>query len=371
MIYKILRKSGLGKAVLPLAMPFIKKTALLPSFDEAIAFLSSVSPDPENSCICERAVQKYGHFDLDIIIPAYNVEKYIKRCIDSALSQKTEYSFRLIIIDDGSKDGTGAIIDSYAEDSRVMIIHQENRGLSGARNRGLEYANAQYIMFLDSDDSLVDGSIQAMMACAHKNSAVLVEGAYNTINTVGKICSSVSHKSGILDCRKDFYGFAAMKIISHELVKAIQFPKDYWYEDSIMAQIIYPLAQNSGFKSYGVAEPVYNYTINPAGITANSRKRPKCIDSLWITLQLYKDRQKLGLENDQAYYEYILSMIVLSYRRAEYQSEDVKKAMFVIWKDFLEKEFSGFDTDDAKKKILQQAVLVGNFKLYTLACKLI
>ena len=138
-----------------------------------------------------------------------------------------------------------------------------------------------------------------------------------------------------------------------------------------MAQIIYPTARLRGLEAYGVSAPVYNYTINPAGISHTGRKSAKSIDSYWVTRALYRDRQKLGLESDQAYFEYILSMVVLSYRRAEQQSQQVKEAMFVLWRDFIDSEFSGFETENKNKKILQQALKEGKFALYSAACKLI
>lgn len=371
MIYKILRKLNLGGGLLSLAKPFLRAECTLPSLQLAEAALQALSPDPGNSCLHSKSREKSGTFDLDIIIPAYNVEKYIKRCIDSALNQDTHYKFRLIIVDDGSTDSTAAILNTYAEDERIMIIHQENRGLAGARNAGLSCSSSKHIMFLDSDDYLVQGSIELLMNGAIENDAAICEGAYVICNTEGEALSSTAHKAGTADPRRDLYGFACMKVFSAELFDSVCFPLSYLYEDSIMAQIIYPLSQSRGLKSYGITEPVYNYTVNPKGISHTGRTRPKCIDSLWITLQLHKDREKLGLEKDQDYYEYILNMITLSYRRAENQSEDVKKAMLVIWREFLEKEFSDFETTRRNEAILQQAVRSGNFSLYCAACKLI
>lgn len=89
---------------------------------------------------------------ISIIVPVYNVEKYIHRCVDSILSQ-TYGDFELILVDDGSPDGCGAICDDYAaKDSRIRVIHKENGGLSSARNAGMEIARGKYYLFCDSDD---------------------------------------------------------------------------------------------------------------------------------------------------------------------------------------------------------------------------
>lgn len=89
---------------------------------------------------------------LSVIVPVYNVEGYLSRCIDSILSQ-TFTNFELILIDDGSLDRCGEICDEYAKkNDRVVVIHQENKGVSAARNRGLEIAKGEYVTFCDSDD---------------------------------------------------------------------------------------------------------------------------------------------------------------------------------------------------------------------------
>jgi len=92
--------------------------------------------------------------EISVIVPVYNVEKYLSRCIDSILNQ-TFSDFELILVDDGSTDNCGAICDEYAQkDSRIRVIHQENQGVSSARNHGVEAAMGEYVTFVDSDDWL-------------------------------------------------------------------------------------------------------------------------------------------------------------------------------------------------------------------------
>lgn len=89
---------------------------------------------------------------ISIIVPVYNVEKYLRRCLDSIVAQ-TFTDWECILIDDGSPDNSGAICDEYAErDSRFHVIHQENKGVSAARNAGLDVARGEWIGFVDSDD---------------------------------------------------------------------------------------------------------------------------------------------------------------------------------------------------------------------------
>lgn len=95
---------------------------------------------------------------LSIIIPAYNAEAYLPQCLDSILAQEHQ-GCEVIVVDDGSTDGTAALLERYPD---VKVIHQENRGMSTARNRGLDEARGEYILFVDSDDLLTDGALATL-----------------------------------------------------------------------------------------------------------------------------------------------------------------------------------------------------------------
>ena len=89
---------------------------------------------------------------VSVIIPVYNVETYISKCISSVIEQSYK-NIEIILIDDGSKDSSGKILDEYEKgDDRITVIHQKNKGVSAARNRGLELASGDYVVFVDGDD---------------------------------------------------------------------------------------------------------------------------------------------------------------------------------------------------------------------------
>ena len=95
---------------------------------------------------------KKGNCIISIIVPVYNVEKYLSRCLDSILFQSFP-DWECILIDDGSSDNSGKICDEYAQqDDRFIVIHQQNSGVSAARNAGLDIAKGQWFSFVDSDD---------------------------------------------------------------------------------------------------------------------------------------------------------------------------------------------------------------------------
>ncbi|SNR76007.1 glycosyltransferase family 2 protein [Lutibacter flavus] len=100
---------------------------------------------------------------LSIVIPVYNVEKYLQQCIDSVLAQNYT-DFQIILVNDGSTDGSGKLCDDYAKnENRIEVIHQSNKGLSEARNNGLKIARGDYIWFIDSDDWIVKNAINTVV----------------------------------------------------------------------------------------------------------------------------------------------------------------------------------------------------------------
>ena len=100
---------------------------------------------------------------ISVIIPVYNVEKYLHRCLDSVIAQ-TYQNLEIICVDDGSIDDSGKICDQYAvRDARIKVIHQENQGLSAARNKGLDAAEGEYIAFVDSDDYILEDMYKKML----------------------------------------------------------------------------------------------------------------------------------------------------------------------------------------------------------------
>ena len=115
---------------------------------------------------------------VSIIVPIYNVSKYLHHCIDSLISQ-THDNLEIILIDDGSTDGSGEICDDYAKrDSRITVIHQDNAGSANAKNAGLDAATGHFIAFVDSDDWVESNWIEKMLAVSIENDADVVECSF-------------------------------------------------------------------------------------------------------------------------------------------------------------------------------------------------
>ena len=220
---------------------------------DAIAHLQEFSASPAGSCIRYNQIED-SLCDLQIIIPAYNVEKYIEECIESVLCQKTSYTYKIVVVNDGSTDRTGEIIEKYRCHENIIVINQKNRGFSGARNRGLENIFGRYIAFLDSDDRLAPGAIDALLTAAYEEKADIVEGGfYKLYNQSLVVKYKHKHKRAVLP--NDLKGFPCGKVFSASLFEKICFPEGFWFEDSIMALIVYPCSK----KNVIIPDMVYIY----------------------------------------------------------------------------------------------------------------
>lgn len=124
---------------------------------------------------------------VSVIIPVFNSKVYISEALDSVINQ-TYKNLEIIIIDDGSTDGSGKICDEYAEkDNRIRVFHQKNIGVSAARNAGLDLAAGDFLAFLDSDDAYELTFIDSMMTAMIQNNADIVMCRYTEHKTTGKM----------------------------------------------------------------------------------------------------------------------------------------------------------------------------------------
>lgn len=123
--------------------------------------------------------------EISVIVPIYNIETYLRRCVDSILNQ-TFTDFELILVDDGSQDSSGSICEEYAEkDKRIKVIHKENGGAYSARNAGLDTASGTYVMFVDGDDFLVSDALSAALSTADEYKADYVHYYYSQYGADG------------------------------------------------------------------------------------------------------------------------------------------------------------------------------------------
>lgn len=377
MICKVLKKlrlSGIARALsLSLANAFGGKPLTLTA-EEAEARLAAHSPDPGGSAYTSRRLpEPFPAFDLDIIVPVYNVERYLPACIDSILRQETDFRFRAIFVDDGSTDDSGKLLDAYQDDPRILVIHQQNRGLSGARNTGIAASTSPYLLFVDSDDRLAPGAVQAMLSAAIQNHAALVQGCFATFHGEEPPRRELSMPEAVVlnPPLETFPGYAWGKLIRRDYFRDLRFPEGYWYEDSINAQILFPILRREHVTVVGIQDIVYHYRENPQGISFQAQKRPKALDSFWLTRKLQAERQLFSLETTQADYEYLLDMAVLTYERTASQPRDIQQSLLIAWNAFFAEHCPSFRTARRSYAPLEAAIQKKNFAAYSLCCKLL
>jgi len=182
---------------------------------------------------------------ISVIVPVYNVEKYLKQCIDSIL-QQTYKNLEIILVDDGSTDSSGNICDEYREkEQRIKVIHKSNGGLSDARNCGLNIATGDYISFIDSDDFISKYFYEIVMEVFCKSDVEIVaiqrgesfwDSKDNKIgfakNSADYIYNECSSKDALkLMLYQKIATGAPFKVCKRELFKNIRFPIGYYYED--------------------------------------------------------------------------------------------------------------------------------------------
>ena len=208
---------------------------------------------------------------ISVIVPVYKVEKYLKRCVDSILSQ-TFTDFELILVDDGSPDGCPQICDQYAQqDDRVYVIHQQNGGLSAARNAGIDWAfansNSQWLTFVDSDDWIHPQTLEVLLKAARDNHVdVSICGFQKTNGEEGAISSDFSVE---LWTPENFYVqyvtsavVAWGKLYKKECFSEIRYPVGRLHEDEFVTYRILFQCEKIAF----VDTPLYAYFQNSDGI---------------------------------------------------------------------------------------------------------
>ena len=206
---------------------------------------------------CTREVIRYikGEFWMNlisVIVPVYNVEKYINKCVDSIINQ-TYKDLEIILVNDGSLDNGAKICDDYAvEDSRIKVIHKKNGGLSDARNVGIDVATGIYIMFVDSDDYIEINMVELMHSRILTDKSDMVLCNFKFVNENGESDVKKNMSSPIRNeiltkeqaqgklCADNYYYYVVAwnKLYKKKLFDEIRFPYGKIHEDEFIVHLI-------------------------------------------------------------------------------------------------------------------------------------
>lgn len=325
------------------------------SVKEARQLLNEFSSKPKGTCYTQNCIDL--QYDLQIIIPAYNAEEFIKQCVESVLIQKSEYKILVVIINDGSTDLTSIILDKVKEDNelneniQLEIVNQSNKGLKCLKGR--------YIMFLDSDDILPENTIKTMMDHAINTNADIIQGSWYDFNDDIKKEHIVNIES------KNISGYPWGKLYKYTILENFKFPEGYWYQDTPISFILTGLPLNI----FLINDIIYGYRLNNNGITAKSLNSNKSIDSYWITELCLEEFSKFNLQYNQRAFEYLLNQCLINHARTRNQPQKINEAQFIMEAYLVDKYFADFKTSNKNLYLIQMALRNKSyvqFKLFSL-----
>lgn len=296
---------------------------------------------------------------ISVIVPVYNVEKFLKRCIDSILSQ-TFFNFELILVDDGSPDNSPQLCDRYAKcDKRISVIHKTNGGLSDARNAGLEIAKGDFIAFVDSDD-IVSSRFLEFLYRAIKNSDcdIAVCSYVKFQKTIPSECQTYSNGKIYSGeemlwriYSKDHTEYvestvAWNKLYKRELFENIRFPNGKIHEDEATTYKLYYKAE----KVVVIPCELYFYYQNTEGIM--NRKfnvsRLDYLEALYDRYCFYNKMRKSELAEYTARLLYIFTVDYASLEENQVEEYIVfRKRLINLYKEYrsilLKQRFTGME----------------------------
>lgn len=242
---------------------------------------------------------------VSVIVPVYDVEKYLNECVESIISQSYK-ELDIILVDDGSTDSSRGIAESWAlKDSRVRLIQQENAGLSSARNTGLQVACGEWVVFVDSDDYIHRDFVSQLVQVAQKTNSDIVNCRYKSFSN-----DNLKLKK---DPREKIVHLAGVDSVNHlfaqhrgaYIVKSI-YKKDLFIENDIVFPVgktfedVYtrPKLQYFASKVTYINDPLYYYRIRPDSITSTEFTKKKIEDRIGAVTELHAFFKTQGVTID-------------------------------------------------------------------------
>lgn len=265
---------------------------------------------------------------VSIIVPVYNVEQYLEKCLNSLVNQ-TIKDFEIIIVNDGTKDSSQKIIDKYAKNySFIKSYIKENGGLSSARNYGIKKATGEYLAFVDSDDYVTEDMYEKMYQKAKEKDFDMVVCDLNYIYPDKKIKATSNIKedtTNIKETMLNIYPAAWNKIIKRSIVKDIFFKEGIWFEDVEYIYRVLPKITSIGV----VQEPFYQYLQREGSITKKVDKRIyNYIDNLNGLVSYYKENKLYEKYHQELEYVYVRYLYATFIKQATYfDKEEYKQAV--------------------------------------------
>lgn len=323
--------------------------------DNAREQLMRIHPKPAYHYAYPEFAYTQPDRDLSIIVPAYNVERFVGPCLESILNQETKVDFEVIVINDGSTDGTGDVISKYArKDNRIRVINQRNKGLSGARNTGIDQAKGKALMFVDSDDLIAPTHVDALMKALKAGDCDYVTSSYTDIDEAGNQIGQGKPR--------EFMGTAWGRAYWRYVWDDVRFPEGYLYEDTILSFLIETRYENREIEDKG-----YLYRHTRSSISRKKGSDVRCLDTYWILEYLLNERKTLGLPLDDSIKKKVVDQCGdIMYHRCKKLRKEQKQLIFSAAASLVQE--IDFRKSILEKSDIGKAISKNNYRLWNLAC---
>lgn len=275
--------------------------------------------------------------DLSVIIPVYNYESVLDEMIQSVLNQKTGYRYEVILVDDGSREPAKEILRKYEDYENVTVIYQQNQGISGARNTGLNFAKGKYVMFVDCDDVVHDNIVQTLVQEAENSGADLVMGGHALVKQEKGV--EISRRDNIYpqgnlegyrdgDSIMNYPGLPWCKVYHRSLFEKVRFPVNFWYEDTVVHFLLFRLAKHFVY----VPKVLYDYRWYEGNFSkVQSQSNVRVLEHYWIVEYMLHECRRVGLKPDPVEYKVLLRHLgSYLYNAIAHLPEEVKLAAFCL-----------------------------------------
>jgi len=285
---------------------------------------------------------------ISVIVPVYNVEKYLTKCIDSIIAQ-TYKDIELILVDDGSPDDCPKICDEYAEkDSRIRVIHKENGGVSTARNVGLKIARGEYIGFVDPDDYIDEAMYENMLSAMETTNSDMAICGYeyvNENNEIDKNRTYVVAPNEILDRKKLFEEYTNMpptvrhgvvnKLFKKCILKDLLFPEEIHSAEDVLFLLKYSVQIK---QAVFVRKPLYYNLVREGSATHGGLCTEQLKASFFVHEKMYLDTVDLYPDLKAKSIAFLLDVLLLKYNEGKNKLQTVReKSSLILMKKMIRK----------------------------------
>lgn len=308
---------------------------------------------------------------VSVIVPFYNVEKYIEKCLETLVNQTLD-DIEIILVNDGSKDKTVDIVEKYKEmySNKIVYLEKENGGLSDARNYAIPYARGEYIAFLDSDDYVETNMYKEMYEIAQKENSDMVECNFiweYPNKTRIDIGTTYNNKHEMIE---KIRVVAWNKLIKREILEKskVQFPKGYRYEDVEFTYKLIPFLEKVSF----CKTPMVHYVQREGSISNVQNKRnAEIFDVMEHVMDYYKENNLYEEYYQELEYLYSRYAFCSSFLRiVKIKDKEIRKQLLdMTWNNVYEKfpnwkKNKILNTDKSKKNIYLKTINKITYKIY-------